>query len=73
MWIHLSKYEGAIMMTECSECGRILTLRVLQSPAGYYMGFFCPHCGPYDRLTDYFPTREAAEDFETKQRLVRNG
>ena len=61
------------MMTECSECGHVLTMRVLESPAGFYLGFFCVNCGPYDRLTGYFATREEAERYEEKQRMVRNG
>lgn len=33
---------------------------VLQSAAGYYLGYFCPVCGPYQRCSGYFATREEA-------------
>lgn len=49
------------METTCSECGTTLPAKVLQSAAGFYIGYFCPKCGPYDRLTDYHTTREQAE------------
>lgn len=45
---------------ECSECKTKLPLRVLKSAAGYYVGYFCPNCGPYDRISDYFHTSELA-------------
>ena len=32
--------------TVCMECGTALDLKVLASAAGYYIGFFCPLCGP---------------------------
>ena len=35
-------------------------LYVQHSAAGYYLGFFCPQCGPYSRESDYFRKREAA-------------
>lgn len=34
---------------------------VCQSNAGYYIGIFCPDCGPWDRLSWYVGTREEAE------------
>jgi len=37
-----------------------LPLAVQQSAAGYYLGTFCPTCGPYDRVSGYYPDREAA-------------
>ena len=45
---------------ECSECHTELPLKVLQSAAGYYVGYWCPNCGPYDRLTDYYQTPDEA-------------
>ena len=42
-------------------CGHNLNLRVLRSAAGYYLGYFCPHCGPYSRETGYYLTRQLAE------------
>lgn len=37
-----------------------LELQVLRSAAGYYLGYFCPQCGPYSRETGYM-TKEQAE------------
>ena len=48
--------------TACYECGTELTIDVCVSVAGYYLGFFCPNCGPYSRESGYFPTREAAQE-----------
>ena len=48
--------------TACYECGTELTIDVCVSAAGYYLGFFCPKCGPYSRESGYFPTREAAQE-----------
>lgn len=46
-------------MARC--CGKILRLQICQSMAGYYVGYICPNCGPYDRVSGYFKTREQAE------------
>jgi hypothetical protein len=43
----------------CS-CGRELALQVCQSAAGWYLGYFCPDCGPWSRETGYYATREEA-------------
>lgn len=45
----------------CS-CGRRLELQVCRSAAGYYLGYFCPECGPWSRETGYYRTREEAEE-----------
>jgi hypothetical protein len=42
-------------------CGQVLKLEVLRSGAGYYVGTFCPECGPYSRESGYFRTREEAQ------------
>lgn len=47
--------------TVCIDCGTELNVRVLSSSAGYYIGFFCPQCGPYSRESNYYKTREQAE------------
>ena len=47
--------------TACMECGTALDIQVLCSAAGYYIGFFCPHCGPYSRESGYYRTRKEAE------------
>jgi hypothetical protein len=33
-----------------------LYLQALQSPAGYYAGFWCPVCGPIRRISGYYKT-----------------
>ena len=47
--------------TVCIECGTTLDLEVLCSAAGYYIGFFCPECGPYSRESGYYRSRGEAE------------
>jgi hypothetical protein len=47
--------------TRC-DCGQELHLGVQHSAAGYYLGFFCPNCGPYSRESGYYRTREEAEE-----------
>ena len=47
--------------TVCVECGALLEIQVCKSMAGYYVGFFCPHCGPYSRESGYYRNREEAE------------
>lgn len=42
-------------------CGKLLRFEVLSSAAGYYIGTFCPNCGPYSRESFYYPTQEAAQ------------
>lgn len=44
----------------CSECKETLPLKVLKSASGYYLGYFCPNCGPYGRISSYY-TKEQAE------------
>lgn len=46
---------------ECSECNTKLPVKVLHSNAGYYIGYWCPTCGPYDRISDYYETEEEAD------------
>lgn len=43
------------------ECGQELKLEVLSSAAGYYLGYFCPSCGPYSRETGYYANRADAK------------
>jgi len=47
--------------TTCEDCGTILPLKVLRSAAGYYVGFFCPQCGPYSRESGYYRTYDQAQ------------
>lgn len=55
----LPDLPGAVTET-CEDCGRTLTPEVMWSFAGHYIGTRCD-CGPYARLSPYFPTREIAE------------
>lgn len=46
---------------EC-DCGEKLELEILRSNGGwYYLGYFCPQCGPFSRETTYLASREEAE------------
>ena len=47
--------------TICHECGTELTIDIQRSAAGYYIGFFCPECGPYSRESGYYRSYEEAE------------
>jgi len=47
---------------KCSDCQTQLPLKILQSAAGYYLGYFCPECGPYGRISDYYTLRSFAEE-----------
>lgn len=43
-------------------CGALLPLEVLHSAAGFYLGYFCPGCGPYARVSHYFETQQFADE-----------
>ena len=45
----------------CLQCGTEMPVKVCRSAAGFYIGFFCPHCGPYSHESGYFAVREEAE------------
>jgi hypothetical protein len=47
-------------MKKCADCDEELPLKVLESAAGYYVGYFCPNCGPYGRKSEYFQTTALA-------------
>ena len=49
-------------MTECTDCEITLYIQVLRSAAGYYIGFFCPQCGPYSRESGYYKTHAQAKE-----------
>jgi len=40
-----------------------LVFGIYQSGAGFYIGRYCPECGPFDRQSGYFETREKAEKY----------
>lgn len=45
----------------CPDCDSPLPIQVCMSQAGYYLGRFCPECGPYSRNSGYYPSRESAQ------------
>ena len=47
--------------SNCPDCGEFLPLKVLSTPAGYYVGTFCGHCGPYSRESGYYRKVEEAQ------------
>lgn len=49
----------SIPLTRVCDCGTFLDLRVLNTPAGYYLGFWCPSHGPYSRETGYMSEQSA--------------
>lgn len=49
------------MEIECSECRTKLPLKVCQSAAGYYLGYWCPNHGPYSRESGYYGAKEEAD------------
>ena len=48
-------------VAKCMDCGSEIPLMVCKSAAGFYLGQWCPQCGPYDRHSGYYPTREMAD------------
>jgi len=51
----------------CVECNATLPLKVCQSYAGYYLGYWCNECGPYSRASGYFQTSQQAEEALTNR------
>lgn len=47
----------------CSDCGKKLEFEVMRSPAGWYVGTWCPCSGPYSRETDYASTEYEAQQW----------
>lgn len=45
---------------ESKICGGDLILDVYKSGAGFYVGTYCVKCGPFDRHSGYFKTKEDA-------------
>ena len=53
--------DGELGVAEmCPDCGTLLPVVVCRSGAGYYIGQHCSQCGPYNRLSYYYPTRADA-------------
>ena len=57
--------------TTCHECGTELNIGVQKSAAGYYVGFWCPECGPYSRESNYYRSHEKAEKALSKGTYAR--
>jgi hypothetical protein len=58
---------GGKLQTKCSECGTVLTLSVCHSGAGYYLGYWCPECGPYGRESGYMTEEQAEKELAVLQ------
>ena len=58
-WYLLGEKGGAGVL----ESGmRLQQAQVLRSAAGYYVGFFCPRCGPYSRESGYYASFDEAQE-----------
>lgn len=54
-------YQPIRGTVRCPTCRNEMRREVLCTPAGYYVGRYCNHCGPYSRESGYFSEREHAE------------
>ena len=54
----------------CSDCKKKMSLEVLCSAAGFYVGTHC-NCGPYTRESGYYRTRTQAEKALNLGRIKR--
>lgn len=59
---------GLKSQIRCQDCCLPVNLDVHRSNAGFYLGFWCPQCGPISRETNYVGTRRKAEEELTKVR-----
>lgn len=66
----MAKYDDNVII--CDDCVEEMELSVCQSAAGFYLGFWCNTCGPYDRVSDYFGTREEADAALTEAKKTRS-
>lgn len=47
---------------KCCDCGASLPIKACRSAAGWYVGRWCPNCGPYERLSFfYYETKEEVD------------
>ena len=55
------------------QCDFTMKPNVYLSAAGWYIGYFCNNCGPYDRISaNYYRTdKEAREAMTTGKFLVK--
>jgi hypothetical protein len=42
---------------KCHDCGCLMTFNILESAAGFYLGYSCD-CGPYSRESEYYEDRK---------------
>lgn len=55
----LSGFDGATC--DCRVRNTRLELKLLRSASGHYLGYLCPHCGPWSRETGYYISRNIAK------------
>jgi hypothetical protein len=58
---HPGELRGFQRSLTCSCCRTEIPLRVCESNAGFYLGYFCDNCGPYSRETGYYNTEAEAQ------------
>jgi hypothetical protein len=56
------RYPESLEEMKCPDCENPLPLGVQRSAAGYFVGRFCPECGPYSRESGYFKSSEEAQE-----------
>jgi len=52
----------------CKDCGSEMDLGVHKNAAGYYLGYWCLYCGPYDRVSGYYQSSGQAMEALDKVR-----
>lgn len=65
LWVEFVIVCDDSFHTEVGEPGpQFVRLSVQLSAAGYYLGYFCPVCGPYDRCSSYMSKDRADKALE---------
>jgi hypothetical protein len=54
----------------CPDCLKDIPLGVCRSAAGFYIGYFCNACGPYDRVSGYYDMEEGAASVLSRLRAA---
>ena len=62
---------GGKKVTLCGGCRAPLILKVCQSAAGYYIGYWCDCHGPAGRESAYYNTKLEAQDALDKREFGR--
>ena len=57
---HPGELAGWQKEIKCS-CGETMPMQVCRSNAGYYLGYYCPGCGPHSRETAYYAKESQAQ------------